>query len=213
MGNTEIEKIMIEKFRISKEQSEELRGKIDQYIEDFEDKNLYESLHKYLELELKKTYQVNGIGKGNIKEVSAKCIDKKNDWNNLEGYYSFVGYILTLIGQLTCFIPSELVAIYTFVISVVTVLILNKFGMKIARRYAKFLKAFNNNFPGLIIISVIACLAINISDNGHECASFFSVVAVLGVNIGLILLCLLGKYLQKTAKTTKIKKGKQITIN
>jgi hypothetical protein len=58
-----------------------------------------------------------------------------------------------------------------------------------------FLKEFNNNFPCLVIISVIACLAINII-NYFYCAPILSVVAVLGVNVGIIMLYLPTKFLK-----------------
>ena len=40
-------------------------------------------------------------------------------------------------------------------------LLLNKFAMKVVRNHAVFLKEFNNNFPCLIVVSVIAVLGIN----------------------------------------------------
>lgn len=73
---------MIEKLRIPKKQAIEIRGKMDRYIEEFEEKHLYENLYKYLEIELKNTYHLNGIGRENIKDISRKCICKKKDWNN-----------------------------------------------------------------------------------------------------------------------------------
>lgn len=196
MGNTEIENIMIEKFRITKKQAVEIREKMDKYIDEFEEKYLYENLCKYLESELKNRYRVNGIGEKNIKDIARKCIRKENEWNNLEGYYSFIGYILTVIGQITYFIPSKFGAIYTLIISVVVLLLLNKFAMKVVRNHAYFLKEFNNNFPCLIVVSIIACLAINIC--GWK--PIFSVIAVLGINGGVVILYFFAKYSKNRRK-------------
>lgn len=196
MTDLEIENLMIEKFRITKKQAIEIREKIDKYIEEFEEKNLYENLYKYLESELKNRYLVKGIGEKNIKDISRKYIRKKNDCNNLEGYYSFLGYILTVIGQVMNFIPSKFGAIWTFIISAVVLLLLNKFAMKVVRNHADFLKEFNNSFPSLIVVSVIVCLAINIC--GWKL--IFSVIAVLGINCGLVILYFFAKYLKNKRK-------------
>ena len=81
MGNTDIEKIMIEKFKIYEKQSKELRENLDQYIDEFDEKNLYKMLCEHLKSELKVKYKVNEIDENDINDISRKCIDKmtKND--------------------------------------------------------------------------------------------------------------------------------------
>lgn len=190
MGNLELQKMMIDKFRISMSQASELGTKIDNYIKNFEDEHLYKELCKYIQEELKKEYNPKKIGEKNIKRIARSYLDKKNDWENSEGYYSFVGYILTIIGQITSFLPSELVGKITFVAIAVTVLILNQMTMKIARNHSKFIKEFNNNFPSMIILSVLICLLIVFFDWGM----YASIGAVLGINIllSMFVLCVKG---------------------
>ena len=71
-------------------------------------------------------------------------------------------------------------------------LALNKFAMKVVKNHADFLKEFNNNFPCLIIVSIIACLLINI----YDWMPFVSVIVVLGINGGLFILYLVSKFLK-----------------
>ncbi len=135
---------------------------------------------------MKTGYALKKIGRKNIERIARNYIDKKNDWDNSEGYYSFMGYILTIIGQITSFLPPELVGKITFVVIATTVLVLNQMTMKIARNYSKLIKEFNNNFPSVIILSVLLCLLIGFFDWGM----YASIGAVLGVNITLVVFVL-----------------------
>lgn len=189
MGNTELEKRMMNKFRLSDIEAEELGQKMNQYVETFEDKYLYQSLCDYLETELKNTYQKYDVGDKNIKKISRAYIQKEFEWNNTQGYDSFVGYILTVIGQVACFLPDAVERYIVFAVSVIVVYISNKIAMKMVRKYSAFIKEFNNNFPSLIILSIIVCLGIN-AINGKAIGS---IIAVLTVNIGLVVLYIVTK--------------------
>lgn len=200
MGNTELEKLMVEKFRINDVQAAMLGNKLNVYIKEFQERNIYQELSNYLRKELKDEMGVHGIGEENIKMISREYIRKNREWNGIEGYYSFLGYILTLIGQIACFFPSKKGAVITFFVSSIVFWILNKIAMKAVRKYMWMIEEFNTNFPGLICISIIACLGVNIT----EWSVCIKIIAVFLINSGLGSLYIIAKKMSIKRKGARI---------